>query len=307
MACPSSSTRSTASPSTSSRTRCRTPLYVGIERRLSRITDAYLAVGTGVAVEALRRGLARPEQIHTIGPAVEDPSVVLTPETRARARERLGLASDVPVVGTVGRLDYQKAPEVMLRALSLLSTPAILVWVGDGELATRAARQVQALGLGDRVLLLGNRSDVPDLLPAFDVFALASRYEGLPCVVVEAQQCGIPVVATAVNAVPDVVIPGDTGLLVPPMRPDLLAAALDHALTHPLEACEWATRARERLGGRYDQTTAGSVLDQVYSGGAARPRGRLVGTGTRGDAVSVPAPARVLLPAGTRGGMAHAA
>ena len=59
-------------------------LYVGIERRLSRITDAYLAVGTGVAVEALRRGLARPEQIHTIGPAVDDPSVVLTAETRAR-------------------------------------------------------------------------------------------------------------------------------------------------------------------------------------------------------------------------------
>jgi glycosyltransferase involved in cell wall biosynthesis len=256
--------------------------YIGIERRLSRITDAYLAVGTGVAVEALRRGLARPEQIHTIGPAVDDPSVVLTPGTRARARERLGLAPDVPVVGTVGRLDYQKAPEVMLRALSLLSTPATLVWIGDGELATRAAREVLALGIGDRVLLLGNRSDVPELLPAFDVFALASRYEGLPCVVVEAQQCGIPVVATAVNAVPDVVIPGDTGLLVPPMRPDLLAAALDHALTHPVEAREWATRARERLGARYDQTTAGSVLDQVYSDGAARPRGRLVGTGARG-------------------------
>ena len=256
--------------------------YIGIERRLSRITDAYLAVGTGVAVEALRRGLARPEQIHTIGPAVDDPSVVLTPETRARARERLGLGPDVPVVGTVGRLDYQKAPEVMLRALSRLSTPATLVWIGDGELAARAAREVHALGIGDRVLLLGNRSDVPELLPAFDVFALASRYEGLPCVVVEAQQCGIPVVATAVNAVPDVVIPGDTGLLVPPMRPDLLAAALDHALTHPVEAREWATRARERLGARYDQTTAGSVLDQVYSDGAARPRGRLVGAGTRG-------------------------
>ncbi|GAB3062816.1 glycosyltransferase family 4 protein [Intrasporangium mesophilum] len=256
-------------------------VYVGIERRLSRITDAYLAVGTGVAVEALRRGLARPDQLHTIGPAVDEPSVVLTQQSRADARARLGLASDVPVVGTVGRLDYQKAPEVLLRAVRLMHTPAILVWAGDGELAARTARDVRTLGLDGRVRLLGNRTDVAELLPAFDVFALASRYEGLPCVVVEAQQCGIPVVATAVNAVPDVVVPGETGLLVPPARPDLLAAALDHALRHPAEARAWADRARERLGARYDSRTAGDVLDHVYSHGATRPRGQLVGTGGR--------------------------
>jgi hypothetical protein len=81
--------------------------YVAIERRLSRITDAILAVGTGVAVEALRRGLASPEQLHTIGPAVEPPSVWLCPQTRARARDLLDLPADALVVGTVGRLDYQ--------------------------------------------------------------------------------------------------------------------------------------------------------------------------------------------------------
>ena len=139
-------------------------LYVGIERRLSRITDAYLAVGTGVAVEALRRGLARPGR-STRSARQWTTRASFSLRRRGRARERLGLAADVPVVGTVGRLDYQKAPEVMLRALSLLSTPAILVWVGNGELATRAARQVQALGLGDRVRLLGNRSTSPTCCP----------------------------------------------------------------------------------------------------------------------------------------------
>lgn len=244
--------------------------YVAVERRLSRITDVYLAVGTGVAVEALRRGLARPEQLHTVGPVVDDPTVVLDPATRARARAVLGIPADAQVVGTVGRLDHQKAPEHLLHAVARMRSRALLVWVGDGELAARTASDVHRLGLDDRVRLLGNRNDVAQLLPAFDVFALASRYEGLPCVIVEAQQCGIPVVATAVNAVPDVVVPGETGLLVPPARPDLLAAALDHALTHPDEARVWAARAREHLGARYDARTAGEVLDHVYTQAPSR-------------------------------------
>jgi hypothetical protein len=115
------------------------------------------------------------------------------------------------------------------------------------------------------VRFLGHREDVQELLPAFDVFAMSSRYEGLPCAVVEAQQCGIPVVATAVNAVPDVVIPGETGLLVPPARPDLLARALDHALSHPAQARQWAVAARLHLGSRYDPATLAEVLDTVYS------------------------------------------
>lgn len=242
--------------------------YVGIERGLSRLTDVHLAVGTGVAVEALRRGLARPDRLYTIGPAVEPPSVALTPDSRARARRILGLGEDELVVGTVGRLDPQKAPEVMLRALRSMRQPAVLVWAGDGELRAATRRQVDRLGLTGRVHLLGNRDDVPEILPAFDVFAMSSRYEGLPCVIVEAQQCGIPVVATAVNAVPDVVVPGETGLLVPPERPRLLAEALDHALTHPDVAKGWALAAREHLGSRYDLETLGRTLDAVYRGRA---------------------------------------
>ena len=269
--------------------------YVSIERRLARITDAFLAVGTNVAVEALRRGLAQPEQLHTIGPAVDPPSVWLSPQTRARARSLLDLPDDVLVVGTVGRLDYQKAPEHLLEAMSRLHQPAVLVWVGDGELAATAARTAARLGITDRVRLLGHRDDVQQLLPAFDVFAMASRYEGLPCAVVEAQQCGIPVVATAVNAVPDVVIPGETGLLVPPARPDLMARALDHALGHPSQARQWATAARLHLGSRYDPATLADVLDVVYSGAERRDSRRLPAnsrprahTGGRGGADSEP-------------------
>ncbi|GAA2148980.1 glycosyltransferase involved in cell wall biosynthesis [Humibacillus xanthopallidus] len=248
--------------------------YIRIEQELSRITDAYLAVGTAVAVEAVRRGIARPEQITTIGPAVERTQILASPWTRARARSALGLGPNDLVVGTVGRLDYQKAPEVMLEAVKRATTSPTLVWVGGGSLLEEAARRCRQLGIEDRVLLLGNREDVADLLPAFDVFAMSSRYEGLPCAVVEAQDCGIPVVATCVNAVSDVVVPGVTGLLVRPEQPAQLARAIDFALTHPRDAARWVVAAREQLGQRYDSSTLGSTLCDVYELApvARRPR-----------------------------------
>jgi len=239
--------------------------YISTERRLSRITDVYLAVGTGVAVEALRRRVARPDQLVTIGPAVEPTSVTVSPASRARARARLELPQDATVIGTVGRMDFQKAPEVMLEALHRMTVPAVLVWVGGGPLIEETARRARSLGIEDRVLLLGNRDDVAELLPAFDVFTMSSRYEGLPCAIVEAQGCGVPVVATSVNAVPDVVVPGVTGLLVAPEDPGQLARAVDHALTHPRQAAAWAARAKEQLGRRYDPTTLGTTLCEVYA------------------------------------------
>ena len=103
--------------------------------------------------------------------------------------------------------------------LARLGRPDVIgTWVGGGELAARVTRQARALPPG-QFRLAGERSDILDILPAFDVFALPSRYEGLPTAVVEAMICGVPVVATAVNAVPDLVVPGETGLLVPPRRP----------------------------------------------------------------------------------------
>ncbi len=121
------------------------------------------------------------------------------------------------------------------------------------------------------MLLAGQRSNVPELLPAFDVFALPSRYEGLPTAVVEAMMCGIPVVATAVNAVGDVVVPGETGLLVPPGCPELMADAVGFLLDSPEAAARMAAAARARLGKRFGQQALRQALIAAYSGEGARP------------------------------------
>jgi glycosyltransferase involved in cell wall biosynthesis len=265
--------------------------YVAIERRLGRFTDLALCVGTGVAVEAVRRELIAPQRIRTIGvvvagadeatagnPAAGIPAAA-NPLARSRARRALGLPPEAEVVGTVGRLTYQKAPEDFLAALRRLGRPGVIgVWVGGGELAERAARL--AAGMPEvAVVLAGERTDVPGLLPAFDVFALSSRYEGLPTVVVEAMVCGVPVVATAVNAVADVVVPGETGLLVPPRRPELMAEAIAFLLDSPAAASRMATAARARLGRRFGEQALRVALTEAYTAQPAQPREHPVGLG----------------------------
>jgi glycosyltransferase involved in cell wall biosynthesis len=248
--------------------------YIATERRLGRITDLALCVGSGVAVEAVRRRLIAPQRVRTIGVVADgaDQAAARPPPALARrrqARAELGLPADATVVGAVGRLTYQKAPEDFLAALRALGRPGVTgLWIGDGELAGQVAARAAGLP-GNQVVLAGQRSNVPDLLPAFDVFALPSRYEGLPTAVVEAMVCGIPVVATAVNAVGDVVIPGETGLLVPPGRPELLAEAVGFLLDSPAAAARMAATARARLGTRFGEQALRGALVAAYSGGYA--------------------------------------
>jgi glycosyltransferase involved in cell wall biosynthesis len=250
--------------------RPRRQAYLAIERRLGRITDVALCVGAGVAAEAVRRELAAPDRIVTIGVAVDGPERARavagagSPLARQRARISLGIPAQAAVVGAVGRLTYQKAPEDFLAALQLLDRPgAIGVWVGSGECAEQIARRARGLR-GIRLILAGERGDVLEILPAFDIFALPSRYEGLPTAVVEAMLCGVPVIATAVNAVPDLVVPGETGLLVPPRRPAALAAAVRYLLDFPAIADRLAATALARVGGRYRESELLDALLAAY-------------------------------------------
>jgi glycosyltransferase involved in cell wall biosynthesis len=245
----------------------RRAAYVAIERRLAPLTDVVLAVGSGVATEALRRGLARPGALRTVPPVVDGRVVEQNPETRRAAREVLGLVPDVPVVGTVGRMDFQKAPEHFLEAIvGMRHHQAVGVWLGGGPLLETLRQEVSRRGLDHRVRFVGERGDVPDLLPAFDLFAMTSRYEGLPCAVVEAMRCGLPVVATAVNSVPDLVVPGVSGLLVPPARPAEFGRALDGLLDDPTTAARLAAEGGRRAGVSFDADVLANVLDEVYSG-----------------------------------------
>jgi glycosyltransferase involved in cell wall biosynthesis len=138
--------------------------------------------------------------------------------------------------------------------------------VGGGDLADRV--DALASTAGRQVVLAGERADVPELLPAFDAFALPSRYEGLPTAVAEAMACGVPVVATAVNAVADRVEPGVTGMLVPPARPELMADAIRYVLDSPAESARMVAAARARIGSHGIR----AISDALAAAYVAKPR-----------------------------------
>ena len=242
-----------------------------IEQRLGRITNFFVTDGTMVASEAIRQKIAPPHRIRaTISPI--DDVAPLTPASRLRAREALGLPAQAVVIGTASRLSKQKAPLDMVKAFSELRRPDLyMVWLGDGDLRPQTEQAIKREGLEDRFLLLGERSDVASILPAFDVFAMSSRWEGLPCAVIEAMTCGIPVVATAVNSVPEVVIAGKTGLLARPGDPGSLAQALAYMLDFPAEASRMAQAARVHVGEQFRLDLRGQELSEVYEAALQLP------------------------------------
>jgi glycosyltransferase involved in cell wall biosynthesis len=245
----------------------RRAAYIQVERSLGRYTDVFLAVGPAVAAEAITRRIAPPERVRTIGVGLAKALNAPGPLDRAEARRILGVPPGMRVVGTVGRLAFQKAPEDFVHALAGLRRSDVFgVWIGDGPLREKTERLVQKLGLSGQMLFTGTRNDVEALLPGMDVFAMASRYEGLPCSIVEAMSAGLPVVATAVNAVPDIVIAGETGLLAPPGMPDLLGRAIGHMLDNPAYAARLGATARDRLGEELSADALGAVLGEAYRG-----------------------------------------
>ena len=144
-------------------------------------------------------------------------------------KRNLGLAEDCLTVGIVGRLVPVKNHRVLLEAIPsvLAAVPKVrLLVVGDGPLRQDLEALAEDLKISDRVLFLGHRSDVPELLCIMDVVALSSLHEGNSIALLEAMEAGRPVVATAVGGNPELVVDGVTGLLVPPGEPEPLARAI---------------------------------------------------------------------------------
>jgi RraA family protein len=200
--------------------------YQSLEWVLSQATDRIIAVSPEERRLCLRHGLGQ-ARVALIPNGVTP--MALPP--RPVARRALGLADDWLIAGFVGRLVSQKAPEVLIQALAEAAAPSPsaerlrLVLVGSGPLEEELRRLAEGLGVADRIVWLGERSS-RDVLPAFDLFVLPSRKEGLPYVVLEAMSAGLPVLATSAAGVEVLVRHGRNGLVVPPGRPDRLAAGL---------------------------------------------------------------------------------
>jgi glycosyltransferase involved in cell wall biosynthesis len=210
-------------------------VYLAIERVLALRTQGIIAVSPEEERAATFIGLGG-AKIRTIPNGLDQ----LDLASRESARRAMGVNEGEIVVGFVGRLVEQKAPEVLIKAFANVSIAvpnARLAMVGDGPLFDHLVELSGQLGISQKVVWLGE-SDARQFFGGFDLFALPSRKEGLPYVILEAMATGLPVVATSSAGVEILIEPGINGLVVPPDD----AGAFGEALVHLLQTPDLLTR-----------------------------------------------------------------
>jgi glycosyltransferase involved in cell wall biosynthesis len=198
-----------------------------VERLAAIVTAAVICVSAYDRELALKFKVAPLEKLVLIHNGV-DPIPLLN-ANKERVRREFGLGK-VPVLAMVGRLTPAKDPLTLLEACRLLETNFRLMMVGDGELRGKMEQFVARNNLRYKVTFTGERNDIPEILAASDILVLDSRWEGLPLIIIEAQIAGLPVVASGVGGIPELIEDGVTGFIVPPRNPQALADVLKKLL-----------------------------------------------------------------------------
>jgi glycosyltransferase involved in cell wall biosynthesis len=226
----------------------RVATNVGSRLKYRMPVDRYLCISRGVADVMRAAGIAE-RKLVLVPSGIE----LARPEESAAApdlRALAGIPGGAPVFGTVAALAPHKNHADLLRAAAAVvrqAPEAHFVWIGEGECRAALERQRADLGLEGAVHLFGFRADAQRLMRQFTVFVLSSYLEGLCTSLLDAQALGVPIVATAVGGVPDVVQDGVNGRLVPGRDPAALATAMIEALREPERRAAWAARARETV------------------------------------------------------------
>jgi len=224
--------------------------YQFIERALATVTDRIISVSRDEAEHAVALGIGR-RKLVLIENGIESWTPEQVAQKRAATRARLGIGADDVVVGFLGRLAPQKAPDVAVRAFRQIldGRPATrIVLAGDGPEGARLRALMSELGLGDRIVQLPVANG-PDVIPAFDLFLMTSRYEGFPYVLLEALAAGCAIVTTRVGGVVDCVLDGENGAVVDDVDPDPIARAVLAIVNDPdtLNRMRAESRARAAL------------------------------------------------------------
>jgi glycosyltransferase involved in cell wall biosynthesis len=234
----------------------KTKAVVALESVLGRSTDRLVAVGPQVRDDLLAAGIGKPEQFSVIPPGLELPPAM----AKEQAREMFGVPGDAPVVSFIGRLAPIKRPDrfvEVVRQVHRVRPDVRFLVAGEGT----EAQVIADANLS--ITMLGWRDDVQNVLAASDAVLLTSDNEGTPLSLIQAALMGLPVVATNVGSVPDVVVHGETGWLANPDAPDLARASLE-MLDSPAESGRRGQQAQERANRLYGVTRLAEDHARLY-------------------------------------------
>jgi glycosyltransferase involved in cell wall biosynthesis len=231
----------------------RRRLYAG--RMRARRLDGHVAVGERAARQIEQLVGLRAGTVRAIANGV--------PATAPESAQPPATLASPPVIGSVGRLAEQKGYDLLVRALPALPA-ASLVLVGDGPARGDLERLAAELGVSGRLHVTGWTDDPRGYLAAFDVFALPSRWEGLPLGILEAMHAGLPVVACDVGSVAEAVRDGETGFLLAPDDLDALRERLRGLLADPRLARRLGERGRALATERFTDTAMARRYETLY-------------------------------------------
>lgn len=255
------------------------PLRRLLDRRLiAARADAFLAVSALDRKRMIEIERIDPAKVLLVPNGIPDPP----PPGASDLRRELGIGQE-PVVGTVCALRPQKALGVLLEAASTLADriPGVkVVIVGDGPERPVLERRIAELRLQRTVRLLGHRDDARDLMRGFDVAVCCSDFEGTPLSVLEYMQASLPIVATRVGGIPDLLETGREGVLIEPGTPVELATAIEGLVADPARAARLGAAARSRQQARFEIGVTVREVERIYEGLASGRTAAELGAGS---------------------------
>lgn len=247
--------------------------YQQINRILWRLADGGIAISDAIRRFVIEVEGAPPAKVRTILYGLDpapDPAVQIADKAAARAKLRaeLDLSEDAILLGMVCRLIEQKGIPYALRAFARIAddfSDTALVLAGDGDQRAELEALAVELGIADRVFFLGWRGETAPIFAALDVFLMPSLWEGFGLVLLEAMAQAVPVVGSAVSAIPEVVVDGETGILCPPRDVDALIAALTTLLNDPELRQQMGAAGRARLEAAFNPARMVQATADFYT------------------------------------------
>lgn len=241
-------------------------LFIFLERFAAKFADKLITISEPLRQWGLELGIGKSEKYITIYSGIEVEKFKININIDEKKKE-LGIEPGERVIGVVAKLWEGKGHETILEAAPqvIKEIPNVkFLFVGEGYLRNKLETRVRELGLSNRVIFTGFRTDIPEITAIFNIALLVSLFEGMGRVLLEAMVLGKPVVATKVGGIIDVVKDGETGILIPPEDVDALAKAIITLLKDRKLARKMGEAGRRRIDERFTAQTMVEKISQVY-------------------------------------------
>lgn len=241
--------------------------YIYLEKLTSIITTKFVAVSNADIEKGIRNKIFTKDKVRLIRSGIDISRFMNKNHNRLRKRKELGIEVEIPVVAMIACFKPQKSPLDFVKVAKIISDEipdACFLIVGDGVIRSKIENLIEKISMEDKIILLGWRRDIPEILSCIDILVLTSLWEGLPRVFPQAMASGIPVVATEVDGAPEAIKNGVTGFLLQPRDIKGMAERIIYLIRNPDRAREMGEEGR-KLVGEFDIWKMVEQQEELYT------------------------------------------